>query len=161
MPRRAPGRKPPDAALTAWRSGVSIATMKLAERPYGPESTPEEIKAIEACIYVLADGVLMYKEVPIPSIFQLDIFERRMTELGDRSGYRLIIDLTEAQPPSAAIRERLKRLFGGQPLRRVAVFTGKNFMLNIAAKFVLGGIIGLKNVSIHKTREEAVDAVNV
>jgi hypothetical protein len=134
--------------------------MELEARPYGPDSTPEEIKAIEACIAVLGNGIVTYKEVPIPSTFQLDIFERQMTALGDPKGYRLLIDLTNAQPPSAPIRERLKRLFQSQPLTRVSVFTGKNFMLNIAAKFVLGGVLGLKNVTIHKTRDEALEALN-
>jgi len=72
--------------------------------------------------------------------------------------YDLLIDLTEAQPPNAEIRSRLKRLFGAQSnLRTAAVFTGKNFMLNVAAKFVLGGSVGLKNFSVHTTLEQALE----
>jgi hypothetical protein len=44
-------------------------------------------------------------------------------------------------------------------MRRVAVFTGRNFMLNVAAKFVLGAAIGLKNLTVHSTLEEAVGAL--
>jgi hypothetical protein len=132
--------------------------VEIVARSYGPESTPAEIKAIEERIYVYEGDILMYKEVPIPSAYQLDIFERRMKELGDAKGYRLLIDLTVAEPPGAVVRARLKKLFAGQPLRKVAVFTGKNFMLNIAAKFVLGSV-GLKNFTIHKTLEEALESI--
>jgi hypothetical protein len=132
--------------------------MKLEARPYGPESTKDEVAAIAERVELRDDGIVMYHEVPIPSVFQLDIFERRMTELGDRTGYRMIIDLTEAQPPGAVIRARLKKLFESQPLTRVAVYTGRNFMLNIAAKFVLGSV-GLKDFTIHKTFDEALVAV--
>lgn len=132
--------------------------VKFEPRPYGPESTPEELKAIEDRIYLYETGIVMYKELPVQSMFQLDIFERRMTELGDRNGYSLLIDLTEAKPPNATIRARLQRLYGSQPLRKVGVFTGRNFMLNIAAKFVLGGI-GLKAFSVHTTLDQALGAI--
>ena len=32
----------------------------LEERPYGSDSTEEEIKAIRECIYLYKDGILMY-----------------------------------------------------------------------------------------------------
>ena len=70
-----------------------------------------------------------------------------------------LIDITEAEPPSAETRAQLKKLFGGQAkLRRAAVFTGKNCMLNVAARFVLSGL-GLKSVTTHKTKEEALEAL--
>jgi hypothetical protein len=133
-------------------------TMKLEARAYGPDSSADEIRAIEERISVYEPGVLMYAEAPVQSEFQLDIFERRMNELGDRGGYRLLIDLTEAKPPGATVRARLQKLFASQPLQAVAIFTGRNFMLNIAAKFVLGGI-GLKKFTVHTTQDDALKAL--
>jgi hypothetical protein len=135
-------------------------TVQIATRPYGPSSTPEEIAALKERVYVLSPGVIMYREVPIQTVFQLDRFEEKLNELAAAvEGYALVIDLTEAEVPGAAIRARLKKLFGGQPkLGRTVVYTGKNFMLNVAAKFVLGGA-GLRSFSVHKTREQALDAL--
>jgi hypothetical protein len=136
-----------------------MMAIKLEARAYGPDSTPEEVAAIGECIYMHAPDIMMYREVPVQSLFQLDIFDQRMTELAkDLASFALIIDLTIAHPPSAEVRQRLKRLFGSfKNMRRVTVFTGRNFMLNVAAKFVLGGL-GLKALSIHKTLEDALEA---
>jgi hypothetical protein len=133
---------------------------KFEVRPYGPESTQDEVQAIKDCIYVYKPGVVMYRELPIQSIFQLDLFHAKLNEVASTlASYALLIDLTDARPPNAAIRVRLKSLFGSQAnMRTAAVFTGKNFMLNVAAKFVLSGI-GLKSFTVHKTLPEALEAV--
>ena len=132
----------------------------IEARAYGLESTPEEVKALKDRVYFLSQGVIMYHEVPILSPFQLDRFEEKLNELAATvDAYTLVIDLTEAEPPSAPIRARLKKLFLAQPkMKQTVVYTGKNFMLNVAAKFVLGGI-GLRAFSVHKTREQALEAL--
>jgi hypothetical protein len=137
-------------------------TFKFDRRPYGPESTPQEVQAIKECIFLCDPEIIYWRELPVQSAFQLDLFEQRLNELSKHgSGYDLVIDLVEAGPPEPEIRERLKQLFAGQKkLRRVAVFTGKNFMLNVAAKFVLGGSIGLENFSVHQTFEQALREVH-
>ena len=43
-------------------------------------------------------------------------------------------------------------------LNHAAIYTGKNFILNIAAKFVMERV-GFASYSIHKTKEEALDAI--
>lgn len=132
---------------------------KFEARPYGPGSTPEQVQAIRDCIYLHAPNIIYWRELPVQSVFQFDLFEQRLNELSqDITHYDLLIDLTEAMPPNGECRERLKPLFSGQgKMRRVAVFTGKNFMLNIAAKFVLGSSVGLKNFSVSKTLDAAIE----
>jgi hypothetical protein len=44
-------------------------------------------------------------------------------------------------------------------LRRVAVFTGRNFLVNIACKFVFTAA-GLSDFTIHNTLEQALEALN-
>jgi hypothetical protein len=135
-------------------------SFKFEVRPYGPASTPEEVQAIKDCVYVYKPGIVMYKELPVQSIFQLDLFHEKLNDVGSKlESYALLIDLIEAKPPGAEIRTRLKTLFGSQKnMRTAAAFTGKNFMLNVAAKFVLSGI-GLKSFTVHKTLDEALEAV--
>ena len=135
-------------------------SFKFEERPYGSDSTPAEVQAIKDCVYLYQPGIVMYRELPIQSLFQLDLFHEKLNEVGSQlPSYALLIDLVEAKPPNAEIRTRLKTLFGSQKnMRTAAVFTGKNFMLNVAAKFVLSGI-GLKSFTVHKTLQEALEAV--
>jgi hypothetical protein len=132
----------------------------IEARPYGPESTPEEIAALKERVYVHSPGVIMYREVPVMTLFQLGLFEEKLNELSAAlDSYALIIDLTETEAPSAPIRARLKELFVGQTkMRQTVVYTGKNFMLNVAAKFVLAQA-GLRSFSVHKTREQALEAL--
>lgn len=136
------------------------ATVEIQRRAYGPESTPAEIQAIKGRIYLYRGAIVMLRELPIQSLFHLDLFEQRLNELGSRMPhYNLLIDLTEADFPSAAIRTRLRKLFGGQKnLRRIAVFTGKNFIINAAARFVLGDL-GDKAYSIHSAAQQALDTL--
>jgi len=78
----------------------------FGKRPYGPESTPEEIQAMRDRIYVHGPGILYWRELPVQSLFHLDIFEQRLKELSDDlSAYDLIVDLVEASPPGPQIRE--------------------------------------------------------
>jgi hypothetical protein len=134
----------------------------LEERPYGPDSTAEEIKAIRECICLYNDGIVMYKEVPVQSVFQLDLFMEKIREITtDLASFDMLIDLTEANRPSPEIRTHLKKCFNElEKLRHVAVFTGQNFMLNIAAKFVLSSC-GIRSYSVHKKLEEALEAIYV
>jgi hypothetical protein len=128
-------------------------------RPYGPDSTPEEIQAIKDCIFVYQPGIIYWRELPVQSLFQYDLLDERLKEeTTNLTSFDLLVDLVRAARPSPAIRERLRQLFKSkEKLRRVAVFTGRNFMLNVAAKFVLGGSVGLRNFSVSRTLEEALE----
>lgn len=132
--------------------------MELEKRAYGPDSTPAEVAAIEARISLLEPGLVSYREAPVMSIFQFAIFERRLREVGDRGGYRLLVDLTGSDPPNAELRARLRTFFLSEPITRAAIFTERNFFINVAAKFVVAGA-GFKTWTIHKHREEALAAV--
>jgi hypothetical protein len=130
--------------------------VELEARPYGPDSTPEEIAALRERVMRLGDNLLMYQEVPVPSLYQVGLFREWIDALSaDMTHYDLVVDLTAAKPPNAEVREALRKLFTTQPkLKHVAVFTGRNFLLNVAARFVLGSM-GLKG-TVHKTKEDAL-----
>lgn len=113
--------------------------MQLEAKPYGPDSTPTEIAAIKARISMLRPGVVIYREVPVPSAFQIGVFADELRRLtAGLAAFSMIMDLSQARPPVRAVREALRELFAGQPkLRRVAVFTGGNFIINGVAKLLL------------------------
>jgi hypothetical protein len=132
--------------------------IELQARPYGDESTPDEVAAIRDRVWLYrAPDLIMYFEVPVPSPFQIRLFGKKLDELtANLKQYDLLVDLTHAKPPGAEVREALKEMFGKQPkCRKVGVFTGRNFMLNVAARFVLGSV-GLKDFTVSKTLEEAL-----
>jgi hypothetical protein len=131
------------------------------QRPYNEDSTPEEIAAIRERISVYRPpDLLMYAEMPVPSPFACRIFKEQFDVLtADLPQYDLILDLTVAKVPDAVVREALKKLFGSQAkLRRAAVFTERNLLLNMAARYVLGSV-GLRDITVHRTLEEALKAL--
>jgi hypothetical protein len=134
--------------------------LTLEQRQYGEDSTPDEIAAIRERVSVYRPpDLFMYAEMPAPSPFACRIFKEQFDLLGaDLPHFDLILDLTMAKAPDAAVRVALKKLFGSLKLRRVAVFTERNFMLNVAARFVLGSV-GLRDFTMHKTLDEALKAI--
>jgi hypothetical protein len=134
--------------------------VQIEARAYGPDSSPEEAEAIRSRISLLRDDIILYREMPVQSPFHLDLFEEELVRVSkELPAIALLIDLTEAKPPNAPTRERLREIFCRLVnLRAAAVFTERNFVLNIAAKFVLSGL-GLRSYTIHTTREEALKAL--
>ena len=129
----------------------------LERKEYGPDSTDAEIAALRTWVYLHDDNVIYWKEVPVMSCFQVEVFGKKVDELiADLDHFSILIDLTDSTPPNARIRESLRKVFvplNQRGLVKAAAFTGKNFLINVAAKFVLGGS-GL-DFSVHSTQSEA------
>jgi hypothetical protein len=134
--------------------------VEIEKRAYGPDSTPEEVEALKQRVKVHAPGIVVFKEVPVPSAFALELCMGQVAKLAREHGCsKFIVDLTEAARPPAELGELLKKLMREQEdvIKYMAVFTGKNFLLNIAAKFVLAGVP--QRYSVHKTLEQAEEAL--
>ena len=54
---------------------------QIETRPYGPDSSPEDITALEERVKIIGNDVLIFHEVPVPSKFQLDICFTRISKL--------------------------------------------------------------------------------
>ena len=123
-------------------------------------SSPTEIEAIREHVCLYKNNIILWREVPVMSPFQVELFQQKLELLAQQfPSFDLLIDLTGAQhPPDAEIRAQLRMIFKSQRnLHAVAVFTGRNFMLNVAARFVLGAV-GVA-FSVHSTKEEALRAL--
>lgn len=134
---------------------------QLEARAYGSESSERDIEKLRAQVYEYAPGVVMYREAPVLSLFQIEVYQQKFYELADSfETFDLVIDLTHTTGrPDAAMRARLKEIFlRPKNMNRIVVFTGRNFLLNMAAKFVLGGL-GLKSLTVVRTKEEALEAI--
>ena len=134
--------------------------LKLEAREYGPDSTPAEIEAIQARLYLMRPGVVMYREAPVPSPFQIGVFGEKLRRIAaDLAAYDMIMDLSEAKPPGSRCREALRELFTAEPkLQRVAVFTGGNFIINSVAKLLLKNC-GVRNLTMCKDEAEALATI--
>jgi hypothetical protein len=135
--------------------------IQLEAKAYGPESTPAEIAAIQSRLFMLRPGVVMYREVPVPSPFQIGVFTDKLQQLtAALDGYSMIMDLTQAKPPGKGAREALRALFAGQTkIRQVAVFTGGNFIINGVARLLLKNS-GVRNLTMCKDEPEALALVS-
>lgn len=134
--------------------------MPIVAKPYGPESTPEEIGELRARVRLHEAGILIYEEIPVVTEFQLGICFGRVEELlREHPGAALIIDIRDSQRPPPAIREALQGWYNRlqDRLTRIAVVTGKNFLINIIAKFIMSGIP--QKVTVHTTVAEAAEAL--
>jgi hypothetical protein len=133
----------------------------IEKRKYDSDSTPEEIEMLKKRVCLLNEDTIYYNEVPVINTFQMDVMLPIIEELIDtnKSNY-LLINLVDSKTPDAEQRDKLKTTL--QPLSKhiahAAVYTNKNKMNNIIAKFVLSGI--LENYSIHQTKEQALKKIS-
>jgi hypothetical protein len=135
-------------------------TVDFDARPYGPDSTPEEIAAMRARVSLLADDVVLYRELPVMTVFSVDVFFGRIEELFREHGCPyLMVDVSAGGRPDAAERKRIQEWIQRltPPLRHIAVITAKNVLVTIAAKFVQATLP--VTLSIHDTVAEAEEAL--
>lgn len=135
--------------------------MKIIEsRAYGPDSSAEEIEALKARVYKYSHDTVMWHEVPVTSEFQEKICSDKLNELGQEfTSYFLLVDLSNTGLPGFKVMRQLSDSLSKQEnLVHIAIFNEKNIFLNIAARNVLN-FIGFESYSLHKTKEQALQAI--
>jgi len=133
----------------------------IEARAYGPESTTGERQALRRRVRRLSHDVILYEEVPVQSHFQIDLMFERLTEVSQGlDQFYYVISLCDAGRPTADTREHIKQRFREfhPRIQHTSVYTGKNFMLNVAIKFVFNGF-GLHSYSIHRSLPQALDQI--
>lgn len=114
---------------------------ELEARPYGPDSSPEEIAAMRACVYPHALGIIMYQEPPVGSMFQTEVYMTRLRELLDELGRSsVIVDLRQVDMgsrPDAAHRAHITDSLAamGDRVERIAVVTDK-LLFKVGTRFI-------------------------
>lgn len=133
--------------------------MEIEARPYGPGSSDAERQALRARVSVLEDGLVLFRAVPVPTPFQLDLSFDRIEELtAGLASFALVIDLTEGRRPNAEVRARLRERFSRlKRLCHTSIVVGPNFVLTVAARFVLRGS-GLGSLTFHRRYVDALEA---
>ena len=135
--------------------------MELAQRAYGPGSTREERDAIADRVSLIGERVLLMREMPVQSPFSVTLmFDRLETLAQDWDRFAYVVDLTEAKRPGPETRAALKaRVLRISPrVLHVAIVVGDNLLMRAMARLFAYGM-GLRSVSIHATRAEAIEEV--
>ena len=133
----------------------------IEKRAYGPDSTEEEIQMLRNRVQLLEAGILLFREVPVMSPFEIDITTDEIAKyLNSGQAKYIIIDLIGVAPPDSLLRAKLKESYSpyADQIEHVAFFTGMNAILNLVAKFMVR-TVGYKKYSFHKTMDQAVNAI--
>jgi hypothetical protein len=88
-----------------------MAALQIEARAYGPDSTPEEIAAIKARVYLYAPDIIMWQEVPVMSVFQVEMFGEKSPRAAQRPR---VVSLSRRSARGAAARTRDPRQAGGR-----------------------------------------------
>lgn len=134
-------------------------SVSIERRVYGPNSTPEEVAAIKARLTKIGKSSFLWEEMPVQSPFSVQtMLEELRLRSESMSEFNLVVDLRNADPPPQDVRTALyKGLDSLTKMRRCACFTGRNFLLTAAVKFVLAAV--RTPMTAHRTLEEALLAV--
>lgn len=134
--------------------------MQIESRPYGPDAAADEIEALRARIWKVEDGLFVYDEVPIQSLFTLDLLFDRLEELAaglDHFAY--VVDLRGVKRPGAEVRERLKqRVKRLNPrLAHVSIVVGNDVVIRAVAKLAAFSI-GFRSFTSNVSVEDGLEA---
>ena len=133
--------------------------MSSPQGPFGADSTREQIEAIADRVSMVTDRLVLMREIPVQSPFSIDVMFDRLDALAsgwERFAY--VVDLSEATRPGPESRATLKaRVLRISPrVAHVAIVVGGNVLMRAMARLVAYSM-GLKSVSIHVTRAEAIE----
>jgi len=136
----------------------------LEIKEYTNDSSQEEIEVLMRRIFLYEKDLIIYREMPRVSDFQLDVYFNKLKEIIDRrKKYYMIIDLTETQSLTLwEIKQKIKQMFTPflSTLKHVSVNTGKNVTLNITARFQYKNL-GFNSCSFHTSFPKALKSISV
>lgn len=138
-----------------------LTVNSVERRPYGPDSSPQDVAALRARVQLTPEGVLVFHEVPMATVFSVGVMWDRFEELS--AGWRrvsYVADLTDAERPPAEVRAALKARAVRVRERwgHVAVVVGDNVLIRAMAR-LFAYSMGLRSVSLHPSRDQAIDEV--
>ena len=115
----------------------------------------------EKRVFLLSDNVIYLNELNNPTPENISSMWNLIGNLMQPGKkYFMLINLVDSELPNAEVREQLRveQKKYTQQIEHIAVFTGKNRLINLSVKFVMGKG-HLKSVSISKTEQEALNEI--
>ena len=126
------------------------------------ESTDQvKLGSPEQNVYIYEQGIIYYKELHIATPESVLLFFSRVFELGKQfDNYGILIDLRDAKVPDAVTRRTINDEFSKlcDEASHVSFVTGKNILINTAAKFVMFQT-DLNSYTVNKNIEDGITAI--
>ena len=132
----------------------------IERRPYGADMTPDERSTLLSRVYVLEQGIVFYREVPVQSVESMNLMLGRLYELGFQwPTFIQVLDLSTVERPSppvrAVIRSWMLRL--SPRMAHICIIVESNFVMRAVARFVAYSM-NITALSFYDTEAEAIDA---
>lgn len=140
---------------------MEVSDIILQDVFYNEDAPPEIIQAIKNRVFLIEDNIIVLDELQKVTPFSLNIVFTEMTELAKQlPKCAYLIDITDTTVPNAEARRFINAQFQAtlSNVKHVTFVTGKNFLINTAAKFVMYQT-NLKSFSIDKTREDGISKI--
>lgn len=145
-------------ALSASAQRVT-APANVEARAYTRETTTDaEAELVRARISLIEPGLLLYRELPVPSEYAIALMVERLTSLtAGLSRYTLLVDLAEASIPGDDVRRAIRDIFADPRLCWAAVFSTADPVRSLSARLIMEPL-GIR-FSVHSDRDEALAAL--
>lgn len=104
--------------------------------------------------------IVLFKELDKTTVESVDFHWDYITEITNGKAFYLIVDLSEATPPSAEVRFALKKRYMDimDSIIYTNVVVGKNFLLKIVVRLV-AATIGAENYNITSNIKLAIENI--
>jgi len=128
---------------------------------YTEDASAEEIQAIKSRVSLLDENIILLNEIPKVSPFSIKLVFEEMTAFAkELTNCAYLIDISETAVPNAETRRYINAQFQASlaNVKHVSFITGRNFIINTAAKFVMYQT-NLKSFSIVKNKKEGIEKI--
>lgn len=134
--------------------------IEIEARPYGPDSSADEVAALQARVSIDDANILVVREIPISTPFSIDVLHDRIEQLLERHQCSaMLVDLRTSGRSDAATRQRINertaRLMGR--LRHIAVIVPANPLVKASARFAQASMP--VPVTLHESIEDGMEAL--
>ena len=131
------------------------------KRAYNEDATEAEIQAMKDNVFQYSPQIIYLDEMPVVSPFSIQLVFEQIEILGKQMGeHGLLVDIRNTVRPDSITRRAINKEFTRlcENIAHVSFCTGKNFLINTAARFVMYQT-NLDSFSVNKSVEEAVVAI--
>lgn len=130
---------------------------EIENRPYGPDSSEQEIAAISRRISAVDDDIFIWHELPKQTAFSVQVMGQSLREQTQGlDAFYLIADLRDAGRPDAEVREAIRENMLSIPHKvHFSALVGGNVMLIMAAKFIISRF-GVESWSVTKSMDDSL-----
>ncbi|WNJ17259.1 hypothetical protein [Pontibacter sp. G13] len=132
----------------------------LERKAYHSQNTsPEEQRAIQMRMYFESPQIMVWNEMPMTTLFQLELFKARYAEVTvGKDRFSMVVNIVRTQFPGSEYRSSLIHflLKETQQVNCFFMATGNSRLKN-ASTSLIAKIAGVNHVEIYSTYQKALE----